>query len=822
MTIEITFDGTLIEEIAARFDLRDPNKRALRAVVEALAARQGEFKEIVADLATGVGKTFLMSSLIEYLAHQGVRHVLVVTPGSTIQRKTLANFDEASTKYVAGADIAPFIVTPDNFQAASVGTVLRDASRLKVFVFNVQQLIRPTDNVSRKVRTEDENLGDALYGHLENAGDLVVIADEHHVYHEKAKAFSGAIRELGPLALVGLTATPDKTDFAKIVCQYTLGEAIADGHVKVPVIVYRKDGTKDERTQLRDACQLLRHKEQGYELYRSITPDAASVKPCLFVVCQSIEHAAEVGQTLAGPGFIGQPGAVLEITSQSSDDALAALSAVEAPESPIRAIVSVNMLREGWDVRNIAVIVALRKLASQTLTEQILGRGLRLPFGQRTGVPEVDQVDLVAHDSYAQLLAQKDVLRQRVQLPTTAVDVDEHGAAITAEIDPNLPGWTSGDQEPRPGLGLRPGPGQTSLFDGLDDEVETADGSEPPALTFRETDGRLAVSLPRPNGRVDGAPQIVFPRRESRLAYAAFSLSDIADGDAQAAGARFINEVPTFIYRDALEATRTGNDVTITRVPLANEEAQQTLAGLDVVRVELAAAVIQQPEVPQERSSKNAAERLVRAFLKGAGVSSDQASAEWGQKRQQQAVEGMRSLIRGAIAGRAKEARYELVPVTLPIEPVLVTSDAKNAYNDAFVKHQPFVGWKKNIMPVATFDAGSTEWELAHLLDRDDSIRWWLRLYVGEQAYIPTTDGSYFPDFVAVDKDATYWLIEGKSDKNANDADVLRKKAAAENWARSVRDDGRFGIWRYLFATESHIKQAGGSWNGLLVATNPE
>ncbi|MBE0975685.1 hypothetical protein IH776_31415, partial [Escherichia coli] len=109
------------------------------------------------------------------------RHVLVVTPGSTIQRKTLANFDAASAKYVAGADIAPFVVTPDNFQAANVGSVLRNPHRLKVFVFNVQQLIRPTDKVSRKVRSEDENLGDALYSHLENADDLFVIADEHHV-----------------------------------------------------------------------------------------------------------------------------------------------------------------------------------------------------------------------------------------------------------------------------------------------------------------------------------------------------------------------------------------------------------------------------------------------------------------------------------------------------------------------------------------------------------------------------------------------------------------------------------------------------------------
>ena len=217
MALEITYDEALIEEIAARFDLRDPNKNALSAVVQKIADGGSGLQEMVADLATGVGKTFLMSSLIEYLAQQGVRHVLVVTPGSTIQRKTLANFDAASHKYVAGADIAPFIVTPDNFQAANVGSVLRDPKRLKVFVFNVQQLIRPTDKVSRKVRDEDENLGDALYSHLTNADDLFVIADEHHVYREKAKAFSAAIRDLGPVALVGLTATPDKADYAKVI-----------------------------------------------------------------------------------------------------------------------------------------------------------------------------------------------------------------------------------------------------------------------------------------------------------------------------------------------------------------------------------------------------------------------------------------------------------------------------------------------------------------------------------------------------------------------------------------------------------------------------
>ncbi|QCU79569.1 hypothetical protein E7744_14695 (plasmid) [Citricoccus sp. SGAir0253] len=585
MSVDITYDEALIEEIAARFDLRDPNKRALSALVDRISQSAG-YQELVADLATGVGKTYLMSALIDYLAIQGVRHVLVVTPGSTIQRKTLANFDEASAKFVAGAEHVPFVVTPENFQAANVGAVLRDPRQLKVFVFNVQQLIRPSDKVSRKVRSEDENLGDALYSHLEAAEDLFVIADEHHVYHEKAKAFSAGIRDLNPVALVGLTATPAKADLPKVAFEYTLGEAIADGHVKVPVIVYRKDGTKDERTQLADACRLLANKEESYRVFRQTNPDAPAVKPCLFVVCQTIDHAAEVAQMLAGPGFIGDGSQVLQVTSHSSDEALEALASVEAPDSPIRAIVSVNMLREGWDVKNIAVIVALRKLASQTLTEQILGRGLRLPFARRTGVPDVDQVDLVAHDSYAQLLAQKDVLRQRIQLPSSKVEVDENGAATTATVDLTQPldpaGATTSPGGQQSILPVdSPVPGQWSLFDNDLSQgrtgphgagVPTAIGEggavgPAAALGFQETDSRLQTKAPKSVNRTQGAPQVIFPRLESRLTHAPFSLSDISNAEAERAGAAFADEVPTFMFRDALEATRQGDDVTIKVTP---------------------------------------------------------------------------------------------------------------------------------------------------------------------------------------------------------------------------------------------------------------
>lgn len=835
MSFEITYDDVLIEEIAARFDLREPNKNALSEIVRRIANGAPGCEEMIADLATGVGKTFLMSSLIEYLATQGVRHVLVVTPGSTIQRKTLANFDAASDKYVPGADIEPFIVTPDNFQAANVGSVLRDPSRLKVFVFNVQLLIAPTEKVGRRVRSEDENLGGALYPHLEGADDLFVIADEHHVYREEAKAFSAAIRDLNPVALIGLTATPDKADYGKVIFQYTLGEAIADGHVKVPVIVYRKDGTKDERTQLTDACQLLRHKEESYAVYRESTPDAPAVKPVLFVVCQTIEHAAEVGQLLAQPGLIGDGSQVLEITSQSSDEALEALAKVEEPDSPIRAIVSVNMLREGWDVKNIAVIVALRKLASQTLTEQILGRGLRLPFGARTGLATVDQVDLVAHDSYKQLLEQKDVLRQRIQLPSSSLEVDDQGFATTTKVDPTQPLDPMGVHAGHGSSGgtgsngsVAPMPGQWALFgDNSDEENEGgADDSGDVAtspLVFDETENRLAAVAPKPQGRVKDAPQIIFPRRDSLLAPAPFSLSDIPDGDAEQAGVAFINEVPTFIFRDALEAERVGDQVSINVAPQAHETAQQTLEGLDVVYDDLVEMIMRQPEVPQEKSSKTASKRLVRAFLKGAGVLNAGEAGEWGQKRREQAVEGMRRLIREKIANRKQQVKFHFTPVTLPLEPVPVPVEALLAHAPGkFRKNAPYVGWKRNVMPVATFDAGSTEFELARLLDRDPNIEWWLRLYVNGQAYIPTTDGRYFPDFIALDTKGTYWVIEGKADDSAKDADVLHKKETAETWARAVRDEEDFGTWRYMFVTESDIKQAAGAWNSLLVTTSPE
>ncbi|MBW3068412.1 DEAD/DEAH box helicase family protein [Actinomyces sp. 594] len=824
MAPQITLDVALVDEIAARFDLRAPNRDALKTLVERLGASEDQFVELVADLATGVGKTFLMSALIEYLAQQGVRHVLVVTPGSTIQAKTVANFDAASAKYVEGADIPPFVITPENFQTANVGMALRDGRRLKVFVFNVQQLLRPTAKVSRKTRQADETLGQALYEYLENTDDLYVIADEHHVYHEKAKAFSAALRDLHPRALIGLTATPDPADTPKIAYEYTLGEAIADGYVKTPVIVYRPDGTHDERSQLTDACQLLRRKEEAYAAHRALNPDAPKVRPVLFVVGQTIEHAHEVAQMLAQPGLIGDGAAVLEVTSQSSDEALDALSHVEDPDSPIRAIVSVNMLREGWDVKNIAVIVALRRLASQALTEQILGRGLRLPFGRRTGIPMVDQVDLVAHDSYRQLLAQKDILTARTMPGGTAPNTDATGAAPVPHIPDATPGEEADNTTSEAGSGSG-APETPTATDNTDQGTTgtSTDTWDMGNFMIQEVQPRTEQPAPAFAHRTDGAPTITFPRWEAVFEPAVFRLASIPLGDARAVGARFIHEIPTWLSRDALEAAREANHVTITTTPQQQEEAQQPLVGLNTIRAELIAMILHQPEVTASLAEKNGAKAIVNAFLTGAGVTSENTTAEWGIQRQQFAADGLARLIRERIANRPSVVNYRFRNVTLPLEPVPMDANAPNAYDTVnFVKHQEYCGWQHNIMPTASFDAATTEWALAKLLDRDPNITWWLRIYTDGDAFIPLANGRYFPDFIALDKDGTHWVIEGKSDKNANDPNVQAKKEAAETWARDVNYDGQCGTWRYMFATETSIKNSGNSWYGLLLATNPD
>ena len=77
---------------------------------------------------------------------------------------------------------------------------------------------------------------------------------------------------------------------------------------------------------------------------------------------------------------------------------------VERVDNPVEIVIHVNMLKEGWDVNNLYTIVPLRTASSKILREQMVGRGLRLPYGERTGDKEIDSVVLTAHNKFQEIL----------------------------------------------------------------------------------------------------------------------------------------------------------------------------------------------------------------------------------------------------------------------------------------------------------------------------------------------------------------------------------------------------------------------------------
>jgi len=80
------------------------------------------------------------------------------------------------------------------------------------------------------------------------------------------------------------------------------------------------------------------------------------------------------------------------------------LLTVEHPDNPVEIVIHVNMLKEGWDVTNLYTIVPLRAANSRTLVEQSIGRGLRLPYGKRVGIPAVDRLTIVSHDRFQDII----------------------------------------------------------------------------------------------------------------------------------------------------------------------------------------------------------------------------------------------------------------------------------------------------------------------------------------------------------------------------------------------------------------------------------
>jgi type III restriction enzyme len=132
------------------------------------------------------------------------------------------------------------------------------------------------------------------------------------------------------------------------------------------------------------------------------------VKPFMLVIARDTTHAAALLGTIEGL-FDGQyKGKVIQVDSSKTgaeeEEMIRRLLLVESYTEPTEIVIHVNMLKEGWDVTNLYTIVPLRAANARTLIEQSIGRGLRLPYGRKTGVEVVDRLNIIAHDRFKEVI----------------------------------------------------------------------------------------------------------------------------------------------------------------------------------------------------------------------------------------------------------------------------------------------------------------------------------------------------------------------------------------------------------------------------------
>jgi len=237
---------------------------------------------------------------------------------------------------------------------------------------------------------------------------------------------------------------------------------------------------------------------------------------------------------------------------------------------------------------------------------------------------------------------------------------------------------------------------------------------------------------------------------------------------------------------------------------------------VDALRDRIRGEVLRSRFVTSTRQESNAINRLVGAFLSGAGVTEDD-STTWTDAKVSNAVSSFLSLVRRYHSQRGSSLETGVELVDYPPSGI-IAPDEVFPRTAAWAPRRWYSGWTRSILPNARFDARSTELTLAELFESSNpDVTWWLRVETHQDVWIPWGHRQrHYPDFIVITQDGDHWMVEGKADDRANDADVLEKKAKGFEWARFANDSGdATPTWHYLFATETAIKQAGGTWTGL-------
>jgi len=404
-----------------------------------------DWLRLVIKMATGSGKTKVISLLLAWSYFHKLyeptselsRNFLLITPNIIVLERIKTDFDGLKIFYQDP-------ILPDN---GYEGRSWQDDFQITLHLQDDLTAISPTGNIFlsnihrvyegdvKESSFSDGDLAEYFLGEkpvsktneslvelsnvVREIDEIVVFNDEAHHIHDPKMAWFKSIQDINNKLVqkgkkislqIDCTATPkdDKGSiFVQTISDYPLVEAIHQGVVKTPVLPDQASRTKLQEKQ--SAIFTEKYEDYislGIEEWEKTSKELAPTgkKAILFIMTDDTKNCDEV-QAYLEKNYSSLRGKVLTIHTNKSGDISEKVTGkakeeldrlrkqandIDSLESPFHVIVSVLMLKEGWDVKNVTTIVGLRAYvaASNILPEQTLGRGLRRMFFGREDVKE--------------------------------------------------------------------------------------------------------------------------------------------------------------------------------------------------------------------------------------------------------------------------------------------------------------------------------------------------------------------------------------------------------------------------------------------------
>ena len=383
-----------------------------------------DLRRFAFKMATGSGKTWVMAMVIvwsrlykQYVSGSELStNFLIVAPNVIVYQRLEKDF--AANRIFHELPLIP----PEWESGFSQKVILRGESTEpdpsgNLFITNIHQLYESRDEAWTAQNAIDALLGDpaqdpslsgqrSMLERVKSLKDVVVLNDEAHHVHDESLAWTQSLLAIHRKLPKGIglwldfSATPKDQNgmyFPWTVVDYPLAQAVEDRIVKAPIIVTNE---ADENLPFQDPDRVNRGnvvEKYGYWLQAAVKRwrehqkvyGKIGIRPVLFIMAEKNVYADALGECLWRTQEFGfKESEVLVIHTDNSgkifkkdlDRARQAARDIDKATSKIKVIVSVMMLREGWDVRNVTVVLGLRPFTApaEILPEQVIGRGLRL------------------------------------------------------------------------------------------------------------------------------------------------------------------------------------------------------------------------------------------------------------------------------------------------------------------------------------------------------------------------------------------------------------------------------------------------------------